>query len=122
MREFQNRHRRQRLMTSRPVQVFLLLILILLGPSIVRLYERERAVAGEAPSFRQELAALTARRAELLTDIARLTTERGVEEEIRERFGVVKEGEKVINLLGSPLAITATATLPWWRKIFDWFE
>ena len=69
-----------------------------------------------------ELAKLTARREALLAEVALLTTDRGVEEVIRESFGVVKAGEKVINLAGDvPTPIPAPASVPWWQKIIEWF-
>ena len=120
MREFQGHHRRRlrRLTASRPVQVLLLLILILLAESVVRLYQRGQAVAGEEQSLKQELAALEARRAELTAEVASLETDRGGEAASRERFGVVKEGEKVINLVGvAPTGEATTTPVLWWRKI-----
>src|SRR3989344_7336274 len=106
MREFQDRRRRswRRLIASRLVQIFLILILILMGESVVQLYQRERVVAKEEEAVKHELALLEAKRAELSVEVTSLETDRGVEEALRERFGVLKEGEKVINLVG----VTAT--------------
>ena len=42
-----------------------------------------------------ELQRLEARQAELQATIARLSSERGIEEELRNRFFIAKEGEKV---------------------------
>ena len=124
MREFQVKRRRQpSLLGSRSVQILLVLILALMAPSVARLYQQERAVAKEEAALQQELAALLARRDGFLADIARLETNRGVEGAIRERFGVVKPGEKVINLVGLPIATTVTATTsPWWQGIIDWLR
>ena len=124
MREFQVKHRRRpSLLGSRPVQILLVLILALMAPRVIRFYQQERAVAKEEAALRQELAVLLTRRDGFLTDIARLETNRGVEEAIRERFGVVKPGEKVINLVGAPATTTAaTTSSPWWQGIIDWFK
>jgi len=110
-------------MASRSLQIFLLLILVLIGQSVVQFYQRERAVAAEEMVLRSELLALTVRRDELTAEVASLGTERGIEGEIRERFGVVKEGEKVINLISeSAPTVAPTTTVSWWQKIVSWFN
>ena len=126
MREFQDRRRRswRRLIASRLVQIFLILILILMGESVVQLYQRERVVAKEEEAVKHELALLEAKRAELSVEVTSLETDRGVEEALRERFGVVKEGEKVINLVGVTATSTETTTTnsSWWQKVVDWLR
>lgn len=123
MREFQGQRQLRRLTASRPVQIFLVLILILVGQSVIRLYGRERAIALEEQSLRRALASLAARRAELAAEVAALETDRGVEAAIRERFGVVKPGEKVINLVGAPATSAPTAVNPsWWQEVVGWFQ
>ena len=126
MREFQDRRRRswRRLIASRLVQIFLILILILMGESVAQLYQRERVVAKEEEAVKHELALLEAKRAELSVEVTSLETDRGVEEALRERFGVVKEGEKVINLVGVTATSTETTTTnsSWWQKVVDWLR
>ena len=126
MREFQDRRRRswRRVIASRLVQIFLILILILMGESVVQLYQRERVVAKEEKAVKHELALLEAKRAELSVEVTSLETDRGVEEALRERFGVVKEGEKVINLVGVTATSTETTTTnsSWWQKVVDWLR
>ena len=123
MRQIQGYRQWRRLLASRPVQALLIIVLILVGESVVRLYQRERVIAVDEQSLTRELAALEVRRAELIADVTRLGTERGVEEEIRERFGVVKAGEKVINLIGDMATVTPTATtISLWQEIINWFR
>jgi len=50
----------------------------------------------------QELAELHERSAALEEELARLDTERGVEEEIRQKYDVGREGEKLIVLVDAP--------------------
>jgi cell division protein FtsB len=125
MKKFPTSGRFRQFIASRSAQAFLALILILVGEGVFQLYQRERLIAKEEASLRRELDLLEAKRLELLASVARLETDRGVEEVIRESFGVVKEGEKVINLIG---VATATAVLPatveasWWRGIVEWFR
>ncbi len=123
MRQNQVYHHWRRLLASRPAQVLLIIVLILMGESVVRFYQRERLIAVDEQSLERELSVLKMRRDELLTDVVRLGTDRGVEGEIREHFGVVKEGEKVINLVGEVTTTTPTTTAPsLWQKITDWLR
>ncbi len=126
MREFQGHRLRglRRFATSRVAQAFLLLLLILIGESLVGLYQRARAVGSEEKALKQELATLQDRRTALIAEVAALETERGIEALIRERFGLVREGEKVINLVGAVATVTppAAVTLSWWQKIANWFK
>ena len=110
-------------MASRVTQALGLIIFILVGSRVVILYQSERAVAKDELALEQELDSLLAHRDEITAEIAALGTERGVEEEIRERYGVVKEGEKVINLVGE-MATTTVESEPnsWWQKIINWLE
>ena len=119
MKNFQTGRRFRGVMASRVVQGFLLLSLVLVASRAAVLYQNERVGASEVMSLERELEELVAHRAELSAEIASLGTERGVEEEIRERFGVVKEGEKVINLVGEVATITAPiAPDSWWQAVW----
>src|SRR3989344_3381437 len=123
MRKFQHQGWFRQLTVSRPVQALFLLLLILVGVRVFGLYQSKQNVRTEEILRENELVKLTARRDELMAEVASLTTDRGVEEAIRERLGVVKAGEKVINLTGDiPTPIPASVSIPWWQKIIEWFQ
>ncbi|MBI4136309.1 MAG: septum formation initiator family protein [Candidatus Vogelbacteria bacterium] len=125
MREFQDKRRRRRMIYSLPVRLGLTLIIIALAGSIFRLYKKERQVGLERAILLEEVERLRARQRELAAEVEKLTTARGVEEEIREKFNVVKPGEKVISLVTSQTAPTSSSFLPptsWWQKVMNWFR
>ena len=67
--------------------------------------------------------ALEERERTLKADMKRLNTDSGLEAEIRKRFNVVKEGEKVIVLIDAP-ASGETGEFPKegiWQRIKEWF-
>ncbi len=122
MRKFQHQGWLRRLAVSRPIQALFLLLIILIGVRVFGLYQNKQSVRAEEISRENELTKLTARRDELVAEVASLSTDRGMEEAIRERFGVVKPGEKVINLAGDvPMPPPAPPSVPWWQKIINWF-
>lgn len=60
----------------------------------------EREMAAKREKQEEELMELKARAAVLESKVGHLNHERGVEEELRNRFDVAKEGEQVIVLVG----------------------
>lgn len=60
------------------------------------MYTKQRETAEKRAQLAQSLAELEQREASLESEIERLRTQRGVEKEIRERFNVAREGERVM--------------------------
>ena len=69
------------------------------------------------------LLTLKEREETLQKDIERLNTETGLEEEIRKRFNVTKEGEEVIVLIDTPEGGDSNVVVERgiWRIIKNWF-
>lgn len=126
MKEFQGKRRFRRLIYSWPLRLLLVLLIILLASSVYRLYQKQQLVLAERQVVLDEVARLTARQKELAAEVARLETDRGVEELIRKNFNVVKTGEKVITLVTTPITTTLPPLppppLPWWRIIIGWLK
>ena len=67
---------------------------------------------------------LRSREIALKSKIERLNTSSGIEEEIRSKFSVVKDGEKMVVVVepdGSGLS-TTTQNSGFWRRIWDFFK
>lgn len=124
MREFQDKRRQRRMVYSLPVRLGLTLVIIALAGSIFRLYEKERQVGLERVTLFEEVERLRVRQRELAAEVEKLATERGLEEEIREKFNVVKPGEKVISLVANetPTSSPPLPPTPWWQKVLGWLE
>lgn len=122
MNDFQAKSRWRRLVYSRPIIILLALVIIALARPVWKIGHQARVVETEEEQVAAELAALESRRDFLEREIAALQTARGIEGEIRKKFPVVKEGERVI-IVGeetAALAATTTATSSnWWQKIFE---
>ncbi len=121
MREFQERRRLKEFFHSRYAIGFLLLLIILLVNAVwgIRVkYEKSKNMAATAVV---DLEALKERERVLRDAVEALNTEEGKEKELRDRFGVVKEGERMIILVDeevkeSPAEITKKS---WWSKLWD---
>ncbi len=96
MREFQEKRKIRGFLYSKKIVILLLLITAFLFFSTIKVYLKSRNAASKNEETRKELAELEKRRAELETDVNRLNTESGLEEEIRKNLNVQKPDEKVL--------------------------
>lgn len=89
----------------------MLLIALLLSQSVYGRYVIEREMAEKRDARATELEVITGRAEALQAKVEHLKNERGIEEEIRGRFDVAKEGERVVILLEDKEA-TGTPGMP----------
>ena len=101
------------------VLMALFIIFIIFARAVWSLWQKDKLAHGDLSASTSELETLMERKATLEDKIARLKTERGLEEEIRANFAVVKPGEKVINIVdntsSTATATTVSSTKPWWQ-------
>ncbi len=125
MLEFHERRKLKQFLYSKGTLVALAVLAVILGNAAWKIYGKERAAAARRAESEAELADLTERTRVLTEEIERLSTARGVEEEIRKRFEVAGEGEGVIMLVESPREASATPRvrgggfLGWVRNFFS---
>jgi hypothetical protein len=64
---------------------------------------------------------LDSRENELRGSIELISTQEGLEREIREKFGVTKEGEHLALVVDPQVATTSTedSSRPWYKKLLD---
>ena len=86
----------RRAIYAKPTILFLGIIAVFALHGAWGMYEKSEDASGRAQKAEVELAKQKDRESELKVDIARLSTERGVEEEIRSRFMVAKNGEHIM--------------------------
>lgn len=99
MREFQDKKKRRRMFYSLPVVALLFVVVLLLAKGVVNIYIKYRESVSLKQRAVSELALLQVRKDTLSHEIDRLSTEAGVESAIRNKFNVVKPGEKVLLLV-----------------------
>ena len=116
----QGKSEKRKRWTDYLVSLGLVLVFLIILRATWNLYQKNQMARDNLRSSADQLEKLTERQAVLQDKIERLKTARGVEEEIRNNFPVVKEGEQVINLVEEEPTptTTATTTKPWWQ-MFD---
>ena len=105
---------------SKPIIVFLLVIVVFISMSVYERYGVERDMSNRRNSAESELEHLNERKVQIEDRVEYLEGDRGIEEEIRKNFDVAKEGEQVIILVGNdeevdePVAETEIES-PWYQ-------
>lgn len=110
--DFKERTRIRRALYAKPTILAILALTFISLSGAWNMYQKSRVAKANDEKATAELAALQVREAGLRSDIDRLSTTRGQEEEIRDRFMVAKDGEKVIIITQPKDDMTHTVTVP----------
>lgn len=116
------RHVAVRLLLRRLALLCLLLLVAFAASGVWGVYKKERETSmrrGEAEAMRDDL---KQREGELTADIQMLQSDRGLEETLREQFGLAHAGERLIIIVDAAEDAdqATTTTRPWWR-VFQWW-
>ena len=96
MSDFKNKIKTRKLIYSKISLLIALAIVVFMSMSTYNIYKKYRESADNKKSVMGELSSLEQRDKELSSRIDRLKTDRGLEEEIRKKFNVAKDGEGVV--------------------------
>ena len=123
MREFEHKRKIRKILSSPLVLLPLAIILFFLIRGTWNIYLKNRDSGIELRLAEERLARLEERQSVLAAGIDRLSTESGIEGEIRDRFQMAKEGEKAVVIVDAPskpvqLALPEESFL---QKIWDFF-
>lgn len=124
MLDFYEKRRFRRLLYSKVTLIILALLVVWLFFVVLSMYQKERDTRLRRVEQREVLNELEAREESLREEIERLSTERGIEEEVRSKFEVGKEGEEVIIIVDNPDAEDTSkkeTKKSFWQKVFSWF-
>lgn len=99
MFDFHEKRKIRKVLYSRPILVVLVILILWIGVSVYERFTIEREMAQKLESRKEELEALKQRALTLESEVGHMQNDRGIEEELRSRFDVVKEGEQVVIIL-----------------------
>lgn len=92
-----------------------------------KMFVRARSSADRLARAERELSSLEERKKELSFNIARLSTEQGMEAELRTKYRAVGDGESVAIILGGEQTTATTTPVSrtniedWWRSVVRFF-
>lgn len=125
MSEF-NRKNKYNFWHSPLMLVLLFCILVLFIYNIIGLIEKERETAKKKDIILANIENLRKRESTLTTGINKLKTEDGIEETIRDKYQVVKEGEKMVTIVDEEkknnvevqVPVEDSSFLGWIKRLF----
>jgi len=122
MVNFQQKKNIRKVIYSRITIFVFIIIVIFLVRAVYDIYQKERMSAKSVASVEENYNSLKARQSMLKSEIERLSTDKGVEEEIRSKFSVAKPGETVVVIIDSGSTSTGLENVEvgFWQKIFGW--
>ena len=122
MVNFQQKKNIRKVIYSRITIFVFIIIVIFLVRAVYDIYQKERMSAKSVSSVEENYNSLKARQSMLKSEIERLSTDKGVEEEIRSKFSVAKPGETVVVIIDSGSTSTGLENVEvgFWQKIFGW--
>lgn len=101
-------------------------LVIILGRATWNIYAKARASTAALERMQGETARLEERRDDLAAKVGRLSTDQGLEAEIRARYHAVRQGESVAVIISDDTAAVvdasatqATTTLGWWGRMLQ---
>lgn len=117
---FQGNKVERQIVYERLVLLILLILFLIMVRAVWRLWQKNDMAQSNLVASADHLRQLEERRGMLESKMAKFKTPRGVEEEIRANFSVVKPGEKVINLVepDKPTTTAPTTSVRHWWQIF----
>lgn len=96
MLEFQEKKKLRDILYSKITLVAIFVILVFIARATFNVYYKQKANEENLTKAKEEFAELKKREKMLNSEINRLKTDKGVEEEVRKKFMVGKAGERVI--------------------------
>ncbi len=124
MKEFQEKRKFRKIIFSRFSLIVLLIILVILSISAVKVHTKSQKAVLKNQEIIQKIEELESKKGELEEKIAKLQIESGLEEELREKFGVKKPGEEVLTIIdkmpGSDKINNEVSVKGFFSRIWSW--
>jgi cell division protein FtsB len=124
MREYQEKKRYKKFLYSKTAVVILIILLILLIKATWGVYKKQEESAANAVQASHELEKLSQRQEVLNSELKRLQTDAGIEEEIRSKYSVSKPGEDLLIVVDGDKdkPMPEHPKESWWNKFKKFFK
>lgn len=125
MIDFQQKRRVNKIIYSKVFFVILFILVFFLGRATYNIYQKYKISSDNYVGVKRDYESLKARKDMLDSEINRLKTDSGIEEEIRGKFNVAKPGETVVIVInGSSSTSTDSNSLKggFWSRFWGMFK
>lgn len=120
MRKFESQKQIKSRIYSRTTLVVLLVLIILIAKGVFTLYLRNSESVTARENAEMKVKDLRERKQLLSSEIEKLNQEDGVDQEIREKFNVVKPGENVVLIVPDDIATTTEEKPGIFTRFWHW--
>lgn len=123
MRSLEEKRALRRFIYSRLTIIVLLLVLLLLGRSVWKAWQRYEQAKSDRDASARNYEELEEREAKLAERLLLAESERGEEEQLREKYGAARPGEQVIIIVDNDTATStpARSRSGFWTWLWSWF-
>lgn len=124
MLNFHEKRKWRNIVYSRPVLAVLGFLILLFSFSVFGAYQKERDTNENKEQREEILTDMEERESMLREEIDRLSTEKGIEEEIRSKFEVSRDGEGIIIIVeprGGEEPVQKIEKKSFWESFFSIF-
>jgi len=101
MIDFQQKRQFKKIMYSKVSFVIVFILVIFLAKANYNIYQKSKLSSDNYAGVKRDYDGLKARKEMLESEINRLKTDNGIEEEIRSKFNVAKPGETVVVVINN---------------------
>ncbi|OGI60025.1 hypothetical protein A2641_02510 [Candidatus Nomurabacteria bacterium RIFCSPHIGHO2_01_FULL_37_25] len=99
MRSFQKKRGFRNIIYSRPILLFLVILILFFAWNMLGFMNKMSVTRENRKIAENKVAQLEKEKEKLASDINKLKSQNGIEENIRDKFGLAKEGEGLIVIL-----------------------
>ena len=114
----------RKILQSKFFLIFVIFLFFFMVKGVYGVYVKNKLARENVEITKVELANLKEKRDDLLFELNKVSTDRGVEEELRKNFSVAAPGEKVIVVVEDDTIETAPeleVEKTWWQKFWSLF-
>ncbi len=126
MLEIRNKKRVKNILYSPIILLIMAIIFVILFRGVLNVYKKERLSYQYLKQDKIELQKILLRQQNLVSSLNYLKTDQGVESEIRSKFRLVKEGEKISVIIDDQnteiTTVSTTTENSFWYKILNWLN
>ena len=123
MIDFQRKRQFKKVIYSKISFVILFILIILLTKATYNIYQKSKLSFDNYSQVKRDYESLKARKDMLDSEISRLKTDGGIEEEIRGKFNVAKPGETVVVIINSSTSVdVSNSSKSFWSNLWGIFK
>lgn len=125
--KYSNKPIYERIAASPLALIVAVIVLVILSRAAWSIHEKASMASQKLASEQDQLTKLDAEQNTLSSQVAYLSTDQGVEAELRTKFKAVKDGEQVAVIVDSDsqtaaaAEATSTQSISWWGRVLRFF-